>query len=204
VLAQLRRQKADLMGLVRLGRPVGHVVRPGEDGVLRHDVDDVAAEALGDHRRRRGLGDEEAALGHDVVLAIPLRLGGLEQRLGDGQPGVVDHQVDPAEGEHRPVDGLGDQPRVGHVDPDTQRDVGPADLRRRRPRPFHVEVGHDHARPLRGEPGRDGPADAAGGARDQGDAPGMPFRCGQPPELGLLERPVLDPELLALRDWAVG
>ncbi len=105
VLAELGGEQPDLVGLVGLDGAVGDVVRSGEHGVLRADVDDVAAEALVDHRPRRGLGDEEAALGHHVVLQVPVGFGGVEQRLGDRQAGVVHDEVEPAEGEQRGVDG---------------------------------------------------------------------------------------------------
>ena len=60
MLAQLCRKQPHLVGLVRLGRPVGHVVRPGEDGILGHDVDEVTSESLEDHRGRGSPGDEKA------------------------------------------------------------------------------------------------------------------------------------------------
>ena len=101
VLAELGRQEPDLVRLVCLGGPVRDVARTGEHCVLRCDVDDVAAEALVDHGSGCLSGYEEASLGHHVVLEIPVALGRLEQRLGDRQPGVVDDEVDAAEGEER-------------------------------------------------------------------------------------------------------
>src|SRR5699024_10468062 len=46
VRAQFGGQEAYLVGLVGLGGGVGDVVRSGEHGVLRGDVDDVAAHVL--------------------------------------------------------------------------------------------------------------------------------------------------------------
>ena len=81
VLAELGGEQPHLVGLVGLGRGVGDVVRAGEDRVLRGDVDDVAAQPLVDQHLRGGLRDQERALGHHVVLEVPVRVGGLEQRL---------------------------------------------------------------------------------------------------------------------------
>ena len=126
-------------------------------------------------------------------------LGRLQQRLGDRQPGVVDDEVDAAEGEQRGVDrgphGVG----VGDVDGDADGDVGAAELGGRRGGLVDVEVGDDDARAVGGEPGGDGLADAAGGAGDERDAAGVALRLREALELGLLERPVLDAELLAPR-----
>src|SRR6266568_714740 len=67
-----------------------------------------------------------------------------------------------------------------------------------------VAVGHDHAGALGGEPLCGGPADARPAPGDQRDAPGQRLGLGPPAQLGLLEFPVLDAELLAFRDRLVG
>ena len=121
VLAELGGEQPDLVGLIGLDGAVGDVVRSGEHGVLRADVDDVATEALVDHRPRRRLGDEEAALGHHVVLQVPVGLGRVQQRLGDRQAGVVDDEIEPAEGEQRGIDGGTDLLRVADVSPGCRR-----------------------------------------------------------------------------------
>ena len=172
VLAELGGEQPDLVGLVGLGRAVGDVVRAGEDGVLAGDVDDVAAHALLDHAPRRRLaGDEERALGHHVVLEVPVGLGGLEQRLGERQAGVVDDEVDAAEGEHGRVD-RGLRPASSSVTSAatpiaTSRaaDLGGGGLARF----AQVEVGDDDAGALGGEPVGDGLADAGAGAGDERD-----------------------------------
>ena len=100
VLPELGGQQPDLVGLVGLGGRVGDVVRAGEDRVLAGDVDDVAAEPLLDQHLRRRPGDQERALGHDVVLQVPVGDGGVEQRLGQRESSVVDHEIQAAEGQH--------------------------------------------------------------------------------------------------------
>ena len=134
VLAELGGEQPDLVGLVGLGRAVGDVVRAGEERVLADDVDEVAAHRLVDQDPRRLARDEERAAGHDVVLEVPVADRRLEQRLRDRQAGVVDDEVDAAEGEHGPPEGVGDLRLVGHVGDDADRDVGAAELARRRPR----------------------------------------------------------------------
>ena len=66
-----------------------------------------------------------------------------------------------------------------------------------------IEVGDHHAGALGRELLGDRLADAGGGAGDQGDPGGERLRRRHPLELGLLERPVLDPELLRLVDGRV-
>ena len=60
-----------------------------------------------------------------------------------------------------------------------------------------VEVGDHDAGALGGEPLGDRLADAGPGAGDERDPAGERLGLGHPLELGLLERPVLDAELLA-------
>src|SRR5664279_3441881 len=68
VLAELRREEPDLVGLIGLRRRVGDVVRAGEHRILAGDVDDVPAESLLDHHPGGLPGHQEGALGHHVVL----------------------------------------------------------------------------------------------------------------------------------------
>src|SRR5699024_6264215 len=113
VRAQFGCKQAYLVGLVGLGGGVGDVVRSGEHGVLRGDVDAVSAHVLGDHRPGGLARDQEGAAGHHVVLGVPVGGGGLQQRLGQRQAGVVHHQVHPAEGQCGGVDQGGDLVFVG-------------------------------------------------------------------------------------------
>ena len=193
------------MRLVGLGGRIGDVVGPGEHGVLRGDVDDVPAHGLVDHHPRRLAGDEERAPGHHVVLQVPVLGGGLQQRLGQRQPGVVDDQVEPAEGEDR----LGRRPA------------------RRPPRRRHRRAAPTA---LSGPPSSSATCSAFSRFRSAitTQAPSatsrsavafpMPepppvtsatrvasgFGCGLALQLRLLERPVLDAELLRLVDRGVG
>ena len=104
VLAELGREQPHLVRLVGLRRRVGDVVRAGEDGVLRRDVDDVAAHALVDERAggRRETRNEPFAItsccrsqSASVVSSSELR---------ERQAGVVDDEVDAAEREQGRVD----------------------------------------------------------------------------------------------------
>ena len=86
---------------------------------------------------------------------------GLEMR----QAGVVDDQVDPAEGEHGRAERRGHRVLVGHVGGDRRRHVGAADLGGGGLRLLQVEVGDDDAGALGGEPVGDRLADARGRRR---------------------------------------
>ena len=204
VLAELGGEKANLVGLVGLGGTVGHVVRTSEHCVLRRDVHDVAAHALVDHRLCRGARDEEAALGHHVVLTVPIRFGCLEQRRRDRHPRIVDDEVDPAEREQRRLDCRVHTFGVSHVDLDPDRDIVLADLFRRSRWVRRLQIGHDHTRSLRRQPARDGPADPSGCAGHEGNASGVTGRPRQALQLRLLKRPVLNAELLGLGNRRVG
>ncbi len=159
---------------------------------------------LADHHLRGGLGHQERALGHDVVLQVPVLLGGFQERLGDGEPGVVDHQVQSAEGQDGFLDGRGDLGFVGDVGLDADRDVGAAEFRGHGPGVVQVQVRDDHARAVGGEAGGDRLADARRRPGHQGDPAGVGFRLGHPGQLGLFQGPVLDPELLGFLDRGVG
>ena len=80
----------------------------------------------------------------------------------------------------------------------------PPELGRGGLRLLEVEVGDDDARALGGEAGRDGLADAGCRARDERDAALVGLGLRHPLQLRLFERPVLDAELLGIRDRRVG
>jgi hypothetical protein len=204
VRAELGREQPDLVGLVGLRGRVGDVVRAGEDGVLAGDVDDVAAELLRDQHPGGLPGDQERALGHHVVLQVPVPHGGLQQRRGQRQPGVVDHQVDPAEGQHPGRHRRRDGGLVRHVGLHGDGFVSSAEFLGDGLRAVQVEVGDHDTAALGGDPGGDRLADPGAAAGDQGDAGGQRLGLRHPGELGLFQGPVLDAELLRLVDRGVG
>jgi hypothetical protein len=156
-----------LVGLVGLRRRVRDVVGAREDRVLRGDVDDVAAHALLDEDGGGRLGDEERALGHDVVLEVPVRFRRLEEGLGEGDARVVHDDVEPAE--------PGDGPRHERLDlgvaRDVRRDDEGARAGRLHPPAGLLEIGlrsrrHGDGRPRPAQGHRDRPAEAAARAGD--------------------------------------
>ena len=153
---------------------------------------------------RGGLGHQERTACHHVVLQVPVRDGGVQQRLRQRQAGVVDDDVDAAERQHRGVDSRLHRGFVGDVGGDADRHIGVADLFGGGGGLFGIQVGDHHAGALGGQPGGDGLADARGGAGDQRDAGGQRFGFGHPGQLGLFQGPVLDAELLGLVDGCVG
>ena len=119
------------------------------------------------------------------------------------QPGVVDDEVDAAEREHRRVDHGLHGGRVGDVDLHADGDVGPPISAAAAAAFSSDRSAIDDAGALGGELLGRGLADAAGRAGDQRDAGGERLGLRHPLELGLLQRPVLDPELLRLVDRGV-
>ena len=131
-------------------------------------------------------------------------LGRLEQRLGDRQPGVVDDEVDAAERQHGLGEGGGDLLGVGDVDGDRRRRRR---CRRARRRPRAAASASRSATTTQ----------APSAARRRAMARPMPepapvtratrvgqrLRRRQALQLGLLQRPVLDAELLRLGDRRV-
>jgi hypothetical protein len=89
---------------------------------------------------------------------------------------------------------------VRHVGLDADGGVGAADSACRGARLVRGEVGDGYAGALGGEAFRRGEADPGGTAGDERDAGGQRPGPGHPLQLGRFERPVLNPELLALRD----
>ncbi len=87
--------------------------------------------------------------------------------------------------------------------PTASGDIGVADSSRGGGGRVGVQIGDDHARALGGQPLGDRLADARAGAGDERDAPGERARFRPTPQLGLLQAPVLDAELLGLADRRV-
>ena len=114
--------------------------------------------------------DEERAPRHHVVLEVPVGLRRLEQRLRDRQAGVVDDEVDAAEGEHRGV-GTPRRPASASVTSAATPSATsvPPSSRGDGLRAVGVDVGDDDARALGGEPVGDRLADPRAGAGDERD-----------------------------------
>ena len=179
---------------------------PANTAFLRADVDDVAAETLRPQHGLGRLGHGERPARHDLVLQVPVLERGVGQRPGAGDAGVVDDEVDAAEGEHgRLGHRRGDRGRVGDVHGHADGLVRPAEVGgdlgrgvtgrgRRRPR----------WRPRAASALRGGQTDARRAAGDQGDPAGQRLGLRSALELELLEDPVLDGELLGLGHRRVG
>ncbi len=71
----------------------------------RAQEDDAAGIAPLPHMRGHGAGAEEHAFQVNVQGTVPLLLGQVEQGLRVGEPGVVDQDIDMAQG----LNGLGDE-----------------------------------------------------------------------------------------------
>ena len=100
------------------------------------------------------LGEEQDRLHVDVEDSVELGLVDFHQRLvAMGRPGIVDHDVDPAEGLDRCLCGALDIRLFRHVG--GQRDRSPADCLRRRLGQFRLEVEAGDPRALAGEHLRD-------------------------------------------------
>ena len=157
-----------------LGQAVRRVARHRPVLVHRRDVDDPAAVALGDHLLGGDLGPEEGALEVDLHHLLVLRLGGVEDRRARLDAGVVDHDVEPAEG----VDGGLDEPfevlHLADVGLDADRLVAQrGDLLLQLLRGLLVgDVVDDDVGAVLGEGEHDGLADAAVAAGDDGDLAG--------------------------------
>ena len=191
------------MCLVRLSRAVGDVVRPGEHRVLASDVDDVATHGLGHHDLDGGLGCEERALGHHIVLKVPVPLGRLEERLRDRQPGIVDEDVDAAVGKH--ASSIAARSLLGDETSAATRTASSLP-----PIPAATSVAESRSRSAtmtcapstaQAAGGRRADARAAAGHECDPGASGfgLAIRRASPPQL-----PVLDAELLGLLDRLVG
>ncbi len=156
-----------------LRHAVGHLVGDRELGVDRGHVDDRARRLAGrdllDHAPRRGLTDQERALQVDPQHAVEITLGDVEEVRRVDDPGVVDEDVDVAEGVHRLGDEVVDVELLAHVAGDVD-DLAELRERGRRLRAqMVVDVADD-------DPGaglevglRDGTADAACRAGDDRD-----------------------------------
>ena len=165
-----------LLGQVReagFAGAVGGAQRRGAQARDRGDVDDGAAAGVA-HQRRRGLRAQERAGEIDRQHARPVLVGDVEDRLEDGDAGIVDQRVEPAEFLRDGVEGAGHALRVGDVAGRCARVTsGLAERRERALQVLAVDVEQRHAPALGEKALGGGEPDAARGAGDQGG-----FRCG--------------------------
>jgi hypothetical protein len=146
-------------------------MRPGDRG-----GEDHPAAAARPHRRQGRAGREIGAAEVDAEHPVPfLRLDVLDQRPRI-DAGVLDEDVEPAEGFHRRRHRALRIGLLRDVGGDEARRSRPAELGDRRLAGGRFHVGDHDLRPLGGEPGGDPLADAARGADDEGGAAFQPPR----------------------------
>ena len=138
------------------------------------------------------------------MLEIPIVQRGLQERPRDGQPGVVDDDVQPTKGQHAIANRTGDLVLIGHVAGDAAGDIQPADLARHRLSGHGIDVSDDDAGALGGQPVGNGTTDSRASAGHQRDAGSQGLGLGHARQLRLFQRPVLDAEFLRLGDRRVG
>ncbi len=148
--------------------------RFGDEGVLRGHGDDAAGCAVGGHVLGDALGQEEDRVDVDLHDPAPALRGDLVAALQGGGAGVVDEDV---EGPEVGADGIGEAGELFRA-----REVllvcvaaaaEGADLSGGLLDPLGAgEIDEDEVRPGGGEAGREGTAEAAGRAGDQGGASG--------------------------------
>ena len=144
-------------------------------------------------------------LRHHVVLEVPVLATVVSSSgLESDEPGVVDHEVEAAEGEHGRVDHRLHGVLVADV---ARRRRSPRRCRRSRRRPSCALSRSRSAITTQAPSAASRSAIALpmprAGAGDQRDPGGERLGLRHPLQLGLLERPVLDAELLRLVDRRV-
>ena len=138
------------------------------------------------------------------MLQVPVVLGGVEQRLGDRQAGVVDDEIHTTEGQHCRRERGRDLTFIGDVDRHCDSDIGGSDLGRNLRRAGSVDIGDHDTGALGRQANGDRPTDAGARTGDEGDAGGQWPGLRQPLQLGLFETPIFDAKLLGLVDRGVG
>ena len=140
---------------------------PKELGDVRAQVDDPAPAAL-HHPRRQPAHGQEGGLGHDVEVGVPIILAAVDDGPVQGDPGIVDEDVDTAERLDGAVAHGMDLVGPGQVA--DQRDRSAAQRLDVPPRPFgrrRVEVVDGHIRPGAGEAQGDPSPDTPAGSGHQ-------------------------------------
>ena len=187
------------MCLARLGSAVAGVRRPGDDAVLRHDVDDVATQAPRHHLPGRFTADEERPAHQHRLQAVPRRRRSNRAGSPSSETSTVDHDVDRPEAAGRGSEHGGDRLLVAHVAHDCDRTLE-AEVRDQLLGSVDIDVCDHDAGTERSESLHGGPPDAARSAGHQGDAALQHRRRRLESQLALLELPVLDVELLGVAD----
>ncbi len=98
-----------------LGHGVTRHVARGAISHQRGDVDDAAAALARDQTRRRLARHQPRALEIGVEHAVPILLTVFEDGLGDGDAGIVDENIDAAQGLFGGIEGLAHAVALGHV-----------------------------------------------------------------------------------------
>src|SRR5947207_1917923 len=164
----------------RLGEARDRVLRGGirrrvrprrvrRDGAV---IDDPpAAWLLGLHELEGFLRAEERAGQVDVDDRFPLLVAQILERHGRGSgPRVVEQQIEPTELRLRPSEEGADRHGIAHVGRNDERPrAGRLSRQRRRLQEVLATAGEDDRVALSQQGKRDGPADSASGARDDGD-----------------------------------
>ena len=175
---------------------------PGEHGVLAADVDDVAAHPLGAHHPGglRDTRNEPRAMTSCCrsQSATVVSSSGLEM----DRPALLTTRSTPPNASAAASNAAAIAASSVTSAGTAIATSGPADAPAAASASAGVPVGDDDARALGRQPVRDRPADAGAAAGDQRDPAWPAAWAGQPAQLGLLQRPVLDPELLRLVDRA--
>ena len=151
----------------RFAGAVGGAQRRGAQARDRRDVDDGAA-ALVAHQRRGGLRAQERSGEIDGEHARPVLVGDVENRLEDGDAGIVDQRVEPAELRSATiVERARDACGIGDVAGEWRGDVGLVERGKRSLQIVAVDVEQRDAPAVGEEALRRGKPDAARGAGHQ-------------------------------------
>ena len=139
----------------------------------------IAPPPLSRMQRRRGLRAQKRSGEIDRQHPRPVLVGDVEDRLEDGDAGIVDQRIEPAEAVLHRGDGLLDAGRVGDIAGDGERHVRLADRGHRLLQIVAVDVEQRHAPALGEKALGGGKPDAARGAGDEGGFDRAAGSCGR-------------------------
>ena len=180
LLAERLAERADGM-LGGVVDPAVQARHPAGDGGDVHQVGDVARPLLrgGQQVGKRGVRHRQGAPDVHLEHPVPLLDRRVDDRAEQHHPGVVDHDVEPAELVDGSCDRGGGLVAVGDVSLDRHDPYRQAvQLVRQLVEPIRPARDHGDIGAQLGQPGRGGPADPAGGARDQSDGSGEGILTG--------------------------